>query len=129
MVNSVLVTSVTDLNKALNEYKNEMSKFIERSLVYRLSLAETLITSCMLHFFFDFLEATHSWRVPNLQKNGDYDSKPTIEHVSLFLAQTGEASSMKIECALFFFFTYWYNFRMVYVVACLLYWFMGWSVK
>jgi hypothetical protein len=108
------------LNKALNEYKNEMSKFIENSLVYRLSLVETLITSCMLQFFLIFLEATHSWRVPNLQKKiGDYNSKSTIEHVSLFLALRGEASSMKIECALFFFFTYWYNFCMVYVVALL----------
>jgi hypothetical protein len=39
------------------------------------------------------MKAPDGWRVPNFNKFSGDDSKSTIEHISMFLAQLGEASA------------------------------------
>ena len=39
------------------------------------------------------MKAPDGWRVPDFQKFSDDESKSTIEHISMFLAQLGEASA------------------------------------
>jgi hypothetical protein len=72
------------------------------------------------------MKAPDGWKVPNFNKFSGDDSKSTMEHISMFLAQLGEASAydfMKVH-----------NFPlsltstafcMVYFITSLLYWFMG----
>ena len=49
---------------------------------------------------FVFMRAPNGWRVPDFYKFSGDDSKSTMEHISMFLAQLGEASAydfMKIH--------------------------------
>jgi hypothetical protein len=39
------------------------------------------------------MKAPNGWRVPNFNKFSGDDSKSTMEHISMFLAQLGEAST------------------------------------
>lgn len=43
---------------------------------------------------FDFIIAPHGWRLANFYRFNSEDSKSTMEHISLFLAQMGEATTL-----------------------------------
>ena len=43
---------------------------------------------------FNFMKAPDGWRVPDFNKFSGDDSKSTMEHINMFLAQMGEASTL-----------------------------------
>jgi hypothetical protein len=50
----------------------------------------------------NFIKDPHGWRVPDFYKfNGD-DGKSSIEHVSMFLAQMDEASTVEVMNVCYF---------------------------
>jgi hypothetical protein len=92
MVDNHRQHSSTDFNDTLNRFREELSKSPGESLGVQIKPSRT--TYCKLYpSHFDFMKAPDGWKVPNFNKfNGD-DSKSTMEHVSLFFAQLGEASA------------------------------------
>jgi hypothetical protein len=66
--------------------------------VCKLSLVELLIIDHPSHF--DFLRASNGFRVPDFYKFSGDDNKSNMEHVSLFLAQMDEASTLDFLNAL-----------------------------
>ena len=83
---------VTDFNETLNRFREELSKSLEESLGVQIKSSRTTHRKPYpLHF--DFMKALDGWRVPNFNKFSGDDSKSTMEHISMFLAQLGEASA------------------------------------
>jgi hypothetical protein len=93
MLNSAPVTSYTDFNEYLNWFRDELSKSIESSLGVQIKPSRTTYhKSYPSHF--DFLKSPDDWRVLYFYKFSGEDSKSTMEHSSLFLAQMGETSTL-----------------------------------
>ena len=68
-----------------------MSKSLEESLGVQIKPSRnTYRKSYPSHF--DFMKPPDGWRVPDFNKFSGDDSKSTIEYISMFLAQLGEAS-------------------------------------
>ena len=69
-----------------------MSKSLEESLGVQIKPSRN--TNRKLYpSHFDFMKAPDGWRVPDFNKFSGDDSKSTMEHISMFLAQLGEASA------------------------------------
>ena len=45
--------------------------------------------------YLDYMKAPNGWKVPNFYKFSGEDNKNTNEHIIIFLAQVGEASTME----------------------------------
>jgi hypothetical protein len=85
------VAPSTDFNDTLNRFREELSKSLEESCIQIKPSLTTYHKSYPSHF--DFMKAPDGWKVPDFNKFSGDDSKSTIEHISMFLAQLGEASA------------------------------------
>jgi hypothetical protein len=82
----------TDFNDALNQFREELSKSLEESLGVQIKPIRTTYRKLYpLHF--DFMKVPDGREVPDFNKFSGDDSKSTIEHITMFLAQLGEASA------------------------------------
>ena len=82
----------TDFDDALNRFKDELAKSLENSLGVQFKSSRNTYQKSYPSSY-DFMKAPDGWRVPDFQKFSDDESKSTIEHISMFLAQLGEASA------------------------------------
>jgi hypothetical protein len=82
----------TDFDDALNQFKEELSKSLESSLGVQLKSSRNTYQK-LYPSTYDFMKAPDGWRVPGFLKFSGDDSKSTIEHISMFLAQLGKASA------------------------------------
>jgi len=83
---------VTDFNETLNRFKEQLSRSLESSLGVQIKPNRgTYHKPYPSHF--DFLKAPDV-EGPNLYKFSGDDSRSSMEHISMFLAQMGEASTM-----------------------------------
>jgi hypothetical protein len=86
------IAPTTDLSDTLNRFREKLSKSLEESLGVQIKTNRT--TYCKSYpSHFDFMNAPDRWRVPHFNKFSGDDSKSTMEHISMFLAQLGEASA------------------------------------
>jgi hypothetical protein len=76
----------------LNRFREELSKSLEESLGVQIKPSRTTYRKPYSSHF-DFIKAPDGWRVPHFNKFSGDDSKSTMEHISMFLAQLGEASA------------------------------------
>jgi hypothetical protein len=80
------VAPSTDFNDTLNRFREELYKSLEESLGVQIKPSRT--TYCKPYpSHFDFMKALDGWKVPDFSKFSSDDSKSTMEHISLFLAQ------------------------------------------
>jgi hypothetical protein len=84
----------TDFNETFNRFKDELSRSSETSLGIQIKPSRTIYHKLYASHLFDFLKAPDGWSLPDLYKFSGDDNKSTMEHVSLFLAQMGEANTM-----------------------------------
>jgi hypothetical protein len=84
----------TDFNETFNRFKDELSRSSETSLGIQIKPSRTTYHKLYASHFFDFLKAPDGWSLPDFYKFSGDDNKSTMEHVSLFLAQMGEANTM-----------------------------------
>jgi hypothetical protein len=75
-----------DFNEALNWLKEDLTKSIESSLGVEMKPSKNAYHKPYPSTF-DFMKAPNGWRVLDFQKINGNDSKSTIEHISMFLAQ------------------------------------------
>ena len=93
MSTSTQPNSSINLEKFLAECKNDLAKMIKESLGVDVK-SKTLSYQKPYPMSFDTVTYPAGFRLPEFVKfNGD-DSKSTFEHVSQYLAQLGEASSI-----------------------------------
>ena len=78
----------TDFDDALNRFKDELAKSLESSLGVQLKSSRNTYQKPYPSTY-DFIKAPDGWRVPDFQKFSGDDSKSTMEHISMFLAQLG----------------------------------------
>ena len=76
----------------MNRFKDELAKSLESSLGVQLKSSRNTYQKPYPSTY-DFMKAPDGWRVPDFQKFSGDDSKSTMEHISMFLAQLGEASA------------------------------------
>ena len=93
ILNNAPVAIGTDFNETLNWFKDELSKSLEDSLGVQIKPSQTTYHKPYPSHF-DFLKAPDGWRVPDFYKFSGDDSRSSMEHISMFLAQMGEASTM-----------------------------------
>jgi len=93
ILNNAPVAIGTDFNETLNQFKDELSKSLEDSLGVQIKPSQTTYHKPYPSHF-DFLKAPDGWRVPDFYKFSGDDSRSSMEHISMFLAQMGEASTM-----------------------------------
>jgi hypothetical protein len=86
------VAPSTDFNDTLNRFREELSKSFEESLGVQIKPSRTTYHKPYPSHF-DFMKAPDGWKVSDFNKFSGDDSKSTMEHVSMFLAQLGEASA------------------------------------
>jgi hypothetical protein len=86
------VAPSTDFNDTLNRFRKKLSKSLEESLGVQIKPSMTTYRKPYPSHF-DFMKAPNGWKVPNFNKFSGDDSKSTMEHISMFLAQLGEASA------------------------------------
>ena len=82
----------TNFNEALNQFREELLKSLEESLGVQIKPSRTTYRKPYPSHF-DFMKAPDGWRVPDFNKFSGDDSKSTMEHINMFLAQLGEASA------------------------------------
>ena len=82
----------TDFNETLNQFREELFKSLEESLGVQIKPSRTTYRKPYPSHF-DFMKAPDGWRVPDFNKFSGDDSKSTMEHINMFLAQLGEASA------------------------------------
>ena len=85
-------TPTTDFSDTLNRFREELSKSHEESLGVQIKPSRTTYHK-PYHSHFDFMKSPDGWRVSDFNKFSGDDSKSTVEHISMFLAQLGEASA------------------------------------
>ena len=83
---------VIDFCDTLNRFREELSKSLEESLGVQIKPSRTTYHK-LYPSHFNFMKAPDGWRVPDFNKFSGDDSKSTMEHISMFLAQLGEASA------------------------------------
>jgi hypothetical protein len=93
MLSSAHVAPTTDFKEAMHKCRYELSKSIENSLGVQIKSSMTTYHKAYSSHF-DFLKAPNGWRVPEFYKFNGEDNKSTMEHISLLLAQMGEASNL-----------------------------------
>ena len=76
----------------MNWFKDELAKSLESTLGVQLKSSRNTYQKSYPSTY-DFMKAPDGWRVPDFQKFSGDDSKSTMEHISMFLAQLGEASA------------------------------------
>ena len=76
----------------MNRFKDELAKSLESSLGVQLKSSRNTYQKSYPSTY-DFMKAPDGWRVSDFQKFSGDDSKSTMEHISMFLAQLGEASA------------------------------------
>jgi hypothetical protein len=81
-----------DFNDTLNRFREELSKSLEESLGVQINPSKTTYRKPYPSHF-DFIKASDGWKVPDFNKFSGDDSKSTMEHINMFLAQLGEASA------------------------------------
>jgi hypothetical protein len=86
------VAPSTDLNDTLNRFREELSKLLEESLGVQIKPSRTTYLK-LYPSHFDFMKAPDGSKVPDFNKFSGDDSKSTMEHISMFLAQLCEASA------------------------------------
>jgi hypothetical protein len=86
------VVSSTNFNDTLNRFRKELSKSLEESLGVQIKPSRTTYRK-PYHSHFDFMKAPDGWKVPDFNKFSGDDSKSTMEHISMFLAQLDEVSA------------------------------------
>jgi hypothetical protein len=86
------VAPSTDFNDTLNRFRKELSKLLEESLGVQIKPSRTTYRKPYPSHF-DFMKVPDGWKVPDFNKFSGDDSKSTIEHISMFLTQLGEASA------------------------------------
>jgi hypothetical protein len=86
------VAPSTDFNDTLNRFREELSKSLEKCLGVQIKPSRTTYRKSYPSHF-DFMKAPDGWKVPNFNKFSGDDSKSIMEHISMFLAQLGEASA------------------------------------
>jgi hypothetical protein len=84
--------TTTDFNEALNQLKEDLTKSIESSLGVQIKPSKNAYHK-LYPSTFDSMKAPDRWRVPHFQKFSDNDSKSTMDHISMFLAELDEASA------------------------------------
>jgi hypothetical protein len=87
-----LVAPSTDFNDTLNRFREELSKSLEESLGVQIKPSRTTYHKPYPSHF-NFMKAPDGWKVHDFNKFSDDESKSTMEHISMFLAQLGEASA------------------------------------
>jgi len=86
------IASITDFNDSLNRFMEELSRSLEEILgVQNEPSCTTYRKPYPSHF--DFITALDGWKVPDFYKFSGDNSKSIMEHISMFLAQLGEASA------------------------------------
>ena len=103
MSTSTQPNSSINLEKFLAECKNDLAKMIKESLGVEVK-GKTLSYQKPYPMSFDTVTYPAGFRLPEFVKfNGD-NSKSTFKHVSQYLAQLGEASSInELKVRLFFY--------------------------
>jgi hypothetical protein len=86
------VAPSTDFNDTLNWFREELSKLLEESLGVPIKPSRTTYHKPYPSHF-DFMKAPDGWKVPDVNKFSGDDSKSTMEYISMFLTQLGEASA------------------------------------
>jgi hypothetical protein len=86
------VAPSTDFNDTLNRFREELSISLEESLGVQIKPSRTTYHKPYPSHF-DFMKAPDGWKVPDFNKFSGDDSKSTMEHISMLLAQLGEASA------------------------------------
>jgi hypothetical protein len=82
----------TDFNDTLNRFREKLSKSLEESLGVQIKPSRTTYRKSYPSHF-DFMKAPDRWKVPDFNKFSGDDSKSTMEHINMFLAQLGKSSA------------------------------------
>jgi len=77
----------------MNQFKNELTRSLESSLSMQIKPTRSKYHK-PYRSSFDVMRAHDGWRVPVFYKYSGDDSKSTMEHLTMILAQMGEASTM-----------------------------------
>ena len=83
-----------DFLEALDRLKEDLTRSFESSLGVHIKPTRGAYHKPYLSAF-DFVKAPVGWKVPDFQKFSGDDSKSIMEHISMFLAQMGEASTLE----------------------------------
>jgi hypothetical protein len=81
-----LIAPTSDFNDFLNWSKEELSRSLEESLGVQIKPSRTTYRKPYPSHF-DFMKAPDGWKVPDFNKFSGDDSKSTMEHIGMFLAQ------------------------------------------
>jgi hypothetical protein len=83
---TALIAPTTDFYDSLNWFKEELSRSLEESLGVQIKPSRTTYRKPYPSHF-DFMKAPDGWKVPDFNKFSGDDSKSTMEHIGMFLAQ------------------------------------------
>jgi hypothetical protein len=84
--------ATTNFDEAFRQFKEELAKNLEDSLGVQLKSSRNLYQKPYPSTF-DFMKAPDGWKVSDFHKYSGDDSKSTMEHINMFLAQLGPASA------------------------------------
>ena len=95
--------SSINIEKILAEYKNDLAKMIKENLAIDVR-GKTQSYQKPYPIYFDMVTYPAGFRLPEFVKSNGEDNKSTFEHISQYIAQLGEASSVnELKVRLFFY--------------------------